>query len=57
MLYLLIFELYYNHKRAMVIVNKYPKDYKLLSLKNILGVFFIKLAPLIVGLIFLEFRD
>lgn len=57
MLYLLIFELYYNHKRAKVIVNKYPKDYRLLSLKNILGVFFIMLAPLIVGIIFLEFRN
>lgn len=54
MAYGLIFILYYNHKRAMTVVNKYPKDYKLITAKNIFLVLIIMIAPLLIGIWFLQ---
>jgi hypothetical protein len=45
-----LFVLFYTHKRAMAIVNKYPKDYKVLTLKNLLLVLLIMIAPLFIGI-------
>jgi len=49
-----LFVLYYTHKRAMAIVNKYPKDYKVVTLKNVLFVLLIMIAPLLIGIWFLQ---
>ncbi len=49
-----LFVLYYTHKRAMAIVNKYPKDYKVLTLKNVLLVLLIMIVPLFIGIQFLQ---
>lgn len=54
MVYGLMFILFYTHKRAMAIVNKYPKDYKLITVKNILLVLLIMIAPLLIGIQFLQ---
>ena len=45
-----LFVLFYTHKRAMTIVNKYPKDYKVVTIKNALLVFIIMIVPLLVGI-------
>jgi hypothetical protein len=55
LVYLYLFVLYYTHKRAMAIVNKYPKDYKVVTLKNILLVLLIMIVPLIIGIQFLQY--
>ncbi len=49
-----LFVLYYTHKRAMAIVNKYPKDYKVVTLKNVLFVLLIMIVPLLIGIQFLQ---
>lgn len=54
MVYGYIFVLYYNHKRAMKIVNKYPEDYKVITFKNILLVLLIMIVPLLIGIQFLN---
>ncbi|MCU0423506.1 MAG: hypothetical protein MUC81_11910 [Bacteroidia bacterium] len=54
MLYGLIFILYYTHKRAMAIVNKYPQDYKVVTIKNVLLVLLIMIVPLLIGIKFLQ---
>lgn len=54
LVYLYAIVLYYTHKRAMAIVNKYPNDYKAITLKNILFVLLIMILPLIIGIQFLK---
>ena len=49
-----LFVLYFTHKRAIAIVNKYPKDYKVMTLKNVSLVFLIMIVPLLVGVYFLQ---
>jgi hypothetical protein len=49
-----LFILYFTHKRAMDIVNKYPEDYKVLTIRNVLLVLLIMIAPLLVGIQFLQ---
>jgi hypothetical protein len=49
-----LFTFYYTHKRAMAIVNKYPKDYKVVTLKNVLLVLLIMIVPLLIGIQFLQ---
>lgn len=49
-----LFILYYTHKRAMTIVNKYPQGYKVVTLKNVLLVLLIMIAPLLIGIWFLQ---
>ena len=49
-----LFVLYFSHKRAMAIVNKYPKDYNLFTFKNLFLVFLIMIAPLLMGIYFLQ---
>jgi hypothetical protein len=52
--YFLLFVLYYTHKRAMAIVNKYPEDYKVITIKNVLSVLLIMFVPLLIGIWFLQ---
>jgi hypothetical protein len=49
-----LFILYYTHKRAMAIINKYPKDYKVVTIKNVLLVLLIMIAPLLIAVNFLQ---
>lgn len=53
-IYVYAFVLFYTHKRAMAIVNKYPQDYNVVTIRNVLLVFLIMIAPLIVGVWFLQ---
>ena len=39
---------YYSHKRAMITVNKWPKDYEVLTVRNVSLVALIMLGPLLV---------
>lgn len=48
------FLMFYTQKRAIVIVSKYPKDYKVITFKNIVLVFLIMIVPLIIGVQFLN---
>ena len=45
---------FYSHKRAMAIVNKWPKDYDVLTLKNVLAVALLMFGPLLIGIQFLN---
>ena len=45
---------YYNHKRAMQIINKYPKDYKVVTLRNVLLVILIAIVPLLISIQFVN---
>ena len=45
---------YYSHKRAMIIVNKWPKDYEALTVRNVSLVALIMLGPLLVIVAFLK---
>jgi hypothetical protein len=49
MAYGYFFIVYYSHKRAMAIVTKYPKDYKVITFKNFLTVLLIMIVPLIIS--------
>lgn len=55
MLYGYSFVLFYTHKRAMRIVNKYPQNFKVLTLENILLVLLIMIVPLLIGIWFLQY--
>jgi hypothetical protein len=48
-----LFVLFYTHKRAMAIVNKYPQDYEVITLKNVVLVLLIMILPLLIGIQFL----
>jgi hypothetical protein len=48
-----LFVLFYTHKRAMAIVNKYPQDYEVITLKNVVLVLLIMILPLLIGVQFL----
>ncbi|TAE08320.1 MAG: hypothetical protein EAZ47_09465 [Bacteroidetes bacterium] len=54
LVYLYSFVLFYTHKRAMAIVNKYPQDYKVITFKNVLLVLLIMIVPLLIGIQFLQ---
>lgn len=54
MAYGLVFILFYTHKRSRAIVTKYPKDYKVITVKNVLLVLLIMIVPLLVGIWFLR---
>jgi len=45
---------FYTRKRVMRIINKYPEDYEVLTLKNIALVFIIMILPIILGAIILN---
>ena len=49
-----LFTWYYSHKRAMAIVNKWPKDYEVLTVRNVALVALIMLGPLSVIIAFLK---
>lgn len=53
--YLYSFILFFNHKRAMQIVNNYPENYKVITIKNVLLVLLIMILPLLVGIQFLQY--
>ena len=55
LIYLYSFVLFYTHKRAMRIVNKYPQNFKVLTLENILFVLLIMIVPLLIGIWFLQY--
>lgn len=55
--YGLFFVLFYSHKRAMSIVNKYPKDYKAVTIKNVLLILLIMIVPLLLGIQFLQLAN
>jgi len=54
LVYLYSFVLFYTHKRAMSIVNKFPQDYEVLTFKNVLLVLLIMIVPLLIGIQFLQ---
>ena len=56
MVYGLVFILFYTHKRAMAIVNDFPKDYKVITIKNVLLVLLIIIVPWLLGVLFLQHR-
>ena len=49
-----LFTWYYSHKRATAIVNKWPKDYEVLTVRNVALVALIMLGPLSVIFAFLK---
>jgi hypothetical protein len=53
-LYVYGFTWYYNHKRAINIVSRWPKDYRVITFKNIILIFIIMFLPLIIGVQFLN---
>lgn len=44
------FFIYYNKKRIAQILNSYPENYKVLTLRNVLLVFLIHFGPLIMSI-------
>jgi hypothetical protein len=52
--YLYLFVWFYSHKRALAIVNKWPKDYDVLTLRNVGLVTLIMLGPVFVMISFLK---
>jgi len=48
-----LFTWYYSHKRAMAIVNQWPKDYDALTARNVALVALMMLGPMLVMIAFL----
>ena len=49
-----LFTWYYSHKRAMAIVTKWPKDYEVLTVRNVALVALLMLGPLLMMVAFLK---
>ena len=54
LVYGFIFIKYYSHKRPMAVVNRYPKDYRVITLENVLLVIIISIVPLLMGIFFVN---
>jgi hypothetical protein len=52
--YVYSFVFFYNRKRAMAILSKYPTNYKWISVKNILLILLIMIMPFLLGIQFLQ---
>ena len=54
LVYGLLFVLYYNPKRSLAVINKWPEDYKYFSIKNIFWVILIAIVPLVAAVELLQ---
>ena len=52
-----VFVFYYSQKRAMSIVNEYPNDYNIYTIKNILLVILILVVPLLLTILFIKLQS
>jgi hypothetical protein len=54
LVYVYSFVFFYNRKRTMAILSKYPTNYNWISVKNILLILLIMIVPFLLGIQFLQ---
>jgi hypothetical protein len=55
-IYLAPFVLFYSRKRTKAVLDKYPENYRFMTFTNIMLVLLVMLAPLFIGVQFLNHR-